>query len=136
MTATRFSRTGRREDKRTWWLNHLRAQGESEQTQAAYCRAHGLVPRYFTRWQGKLRPDRGTVVRDSAARLVPVVIRSERAASRSVTCESSSASTAVPIRLNLGNGMSLSLELAARRQTRIFGRKQTTPSTPQMGGKA
>ena len=116
MTAMRLSPSRRREDKRTWWRNHLRAQRESGQTQAAYCRAHGLDPRYFTRWKGKLRPDRGTVVRSSPARLVPVVIRSERAASRPVACESSSTSTAVPIRLNLnlGNGMSMSLELAAR----------------------
>jgi hypothetical protein len=115
MTATRFSPTGRREDKRTWWRNHLQAQRESGQTQAAYCRTHGLDPRYFTRWKGKLRPPRGAVVRGSPARLVPVVIRSERAASRSVACELSSTSTAVPIRLtlNLGNGMSMSLELAA-----------------------
>lgn len=112
MTATRFSPTGR-EDKRTWWRNHLQAQSESGQTQAAYCRTHGLDPRYFTRWKGKLRPNRGTAVRGSAARLVPVVIRSERAPSGPVTCESSSTSTAVPIRLNLGNGMSLSMELAA-----------------------
>ena len=113
MTATRLSPTGRREDKRTWWRNHLRAQSESRQTQAAYCRTHGLDPRYFTRWKGKLRPDRETIVRGSSARLVPVVIRSARAPAGRVTCESSSTCTAVPIRVNLGNGMSLSLELAA-----------------------
>ncbi len=116
MTATRFLPAGQREHKRTWWRNHLQAQRESGRTQAAYCRTHGLDPKYFTRWKGKLRPNRGTVVRGSPTRLVPVVIRSERAPSGPVTCESSSTSTAVPIRLNLtlGNGMSMSLELAAR----------------------
>jgi len=116
MSATRFLPAGQREHKRTWWRNHLQAQRESGQTQAAYCRTHGLDPKYFTRWKGKLRLGRGTVVPGSRARLVPVVIRSERAASRSVTCESSLRSTDVPMRLNLnlGNGMSLSLELAAR----------------------
>ena len=114
MTATRLLPAGRRDHKRTWWRNHLQAQTESGQTQAAYCRTHGLDPRYFTRWKGKLRPNRGKVVRGSSVRLVPVVIRSERALSGPATCESSSTPTAVPIRLNLGNGMSMSLELAAR----------------------
>jgi hypothetical protein len=33
------------------------AQRGSGQTQAAYCRTHGLDPKYFTRWKGKLRPN-------------------------------------------------------------------------------
>ena|SRR5271165_5780601 len=112
MTATRRSPIRRREDIRASWLDHLRAQRESGQKQAAYCRAHGLDPRYFTRWKRKLT-DLGTVERSTAACLVPVVIRSERAPSGPRACESSSVSTAILVRLTLGNGMSLSLELAA-----------------------
>jgi len=52
MTTRRLSPSRRREDVRAWWAEHLAAQGRSGQTQAAYCRARGLDPKYFTLWKG------------------------------------------------------------------------------------
>lgn len=50
-----LSPSRRREEVRTWWAEHLTAQRKSGRTQAAYCRARGLDPKYFTLWKGKLR---------------------------------------------------------------------------------
>jgi hypothetical protein len=48
MARNRLSPSRRREDIRAWWGEHLTAQRKSGQTQAAYCRAQGLDPKYFT----------------------------------------------------------------------------------------
>lgn len=61
MTTRRLSPSRRREDVRAWWAEHLAAQGRSGQTQAAYSRARGLDPRYFTLWKGKLQATAGRV---------------------------------------------------------------------------
>lgn len=113
MHVTRLSPLRRREDIRAWWSNHLQAQQDSGQTQAAYCRARGVDPKYFTLWKRKLLV--GAQARGPAERprLVPVVLRSTRAPAGAATTEASPTAAAVAIRLNLGNGMSLSLELAA-----------------------
>ena len=50
MARNRLSPSRRREDVRAWWAEHLAAQRKSGQTQAAYCRAQGLDPKYFTLW--------------------------------------------------------------------------------------
>jgi len=118
MNVTRLSHSRRREDIRTWWAEHLSAQRGSGQSQAAYCRARGLDPKYFTLWKRKLRNEPAKAKPVDPPRLVPVVIRGECAtpapASRTPrTGEPNLTSAAVAIRLNLGNGMSLSLELAA-----------------------
>ena len=81
MSVTRLSPSRRREDIRAWWSDHLQAQRDSGQTQAAYCRARGLDPKDFTLWKRKLRDERAVVVRIDSPGLVPVVVRSERAAS-------------------------------------------------------
>ena len=70
MTRNRLSPSRRREDIRAWWAEHVAAQRRSGQTQAAYCRAQGLNPKYFTLWKGKLQ---ATAVA-SAPRMVPVVV--------------------------------------------------------------
>ena len=109
MARNRLSPSRRREDIRAWWAEHLAAQRKSGQTQVAYCRAQGLDPKYFTLWKGKLR-------RASAAstRMVPVVVTPspELPVSVSAVAETVPASAAVSLRLVLGNGMSLSLEIA------------------------
>ncbi|MGO9264443.1 MAG: IS66 family insertion sequence element accessory protein TnpA [Candidatus Binataceae bacterium] len=113
MPTPRLSLSRRREDIRAWWAEHLAAQRNSGQNQVTYCRARDLDPKYFTLWKRKLRNVRAIAERRDPPRLVPVVVRSERAPAASVAAESISTSTAVAIRLTLSNGMSLTLELAA-----------------------
>jgi hypothetical protein len=111
MNVTRLSPLRRRKDVRAWWSEHLQAQRHSGQTQAAYCRARGIDPKYLTLWKRKLIDASVASERDEPPRLVPVVVRSERATLAAT--EGNASSAAVAIRLNLGNGMSLSLEVAA-----------------------
>lgn len=117
MTTARLSPSRRREDIRAWWAEHMAAQRSSGQNQAAYCRARGLDPKYFTLWKRKLLDARGGAVPADPPRLIPVVVRPERATSAPASTmprsDEASPTAAVAIRLNLGNGMSLSLELAA-----------------------
>ena len=104
MTRNRLSPSRRREDIRAWWTEHLAAQRKSGQSQVAYCRAQGLDPKCFTLWKGKLR--------SAAPRMVPVVITPAAEPPVSEVREVASGSTIVSLRLSLGNGMSLSLEIA------------------------
>ena len=115
MDVARLPPSRRREDVRAWWADHLRAQRESGQTQAAYCRGRGLDAKYFTLWKRKLLTDHVASERPERPRLVPVVVRPERSAASTAprTEAASAAVTVVAIQLNLGNGISLSLELAA-----------------------
>lgn len=110
MNVTRLSPLRGRKDVRAWWSEHLQAQQHSGQTQVAYCRTRGIDPKYFTLWKRKLIDASVASERDEPPRLVPVVVRSEPA--RSAATEVNASSAAVAIRLNLGNGMSLSLEVA------------------------
>lgn len=98
----------RREDVRAWWTEHLAAQRKSGQTQAAYCRAQGLDPKYFTLWKGKLRE----VAAASTPRLVPVVVTPTAERPLSAISEKASVSAVVSVHLSLGNGLSVSLEIA------------------------
>ena len=61
MNVTRLSPSRRREDIRAWWAEHLQTQQDSGQSQATYCRARGLDPKYFTLWKRKLREGRAAV---------------------------------------------------------------------------
>ncbi len=70
MARNRLSPSRRREDIRASWAEHLTAQRKSGQTQAAYCRAQGLDPKYFTLWKGKLHD----VEMAGPPRIVPVVV--------------------------------------------------------------
>ena len=70
MARNRLSRSRRREDIRAWWAEDLTAQPKSGQTQAAYCRAQGLDPKYFRLWKGKLRDAEMA----GLPRMVPVVV--------------------------------------------------------------
>jgi hypothetical protein len=111
MPTNRLSPSRRREDVRAWWAEHLAAQRKSGQTQVAYCRARGLDPRYFTLWKGKLR---GAYV--ATPRMVPVVVApsAEPPVVHPVPAdpETAPASAVVCLRLSLGNGISVSLEIA------------------------
>ena len=109
MTRNRLSPSRRREDIRAWWAEHLAAQRKSGQSQAAYCRAQGLDPKYFTLWKGKVQ----ACAAASVPRMVPVVVAPAAQPPVSALCETASASTIVSLRLSLGNGMVLSLEIAA-----------------------
>jgi hypothetical protein len=75
-----------------------------------------LDPKYFTLWKRKLRDEPARTKPIEPPRFVPVVIRGERTvapALRNPFSEGASLScAAVAIRLNFGNGMSMSLELA------------------------
>ena len=108
MARNRLSPSRRREDIRVLWAEHLAAARKSGETQVAYCRAQGLDPKYFTLWKGKLRA--ATVV--SAPRIVPLVAAPTAEPPASAMPETGSVSPVVSLRLALGNGMSLSLEIA------------------------
>src|SRR5271156_668456 len=115
MISTRLSPSRRREDIRAWWAAHMKAQHDSGQSQVAYCRARGLDPKYFTLWKRKLREPRGSAETIEPARLVPVVVRAHKALSPSKVAREkrpSEPATTVALRLSLGNGISLSLEVA------------------------
>jgi hypothetical protein len=115
MSATGLSPSRRREDIRAWWAAHLKAQQDSGQSQVAYCRARGLDPKYFTLWKRKLREPQGSGETIEPARLVPVVVRAHKPVSPSKVAQEKRASepaTVVALRLSLGNGISLSLEVA------------------------
>ena len=115
MNATRLSPSRRREDILAWWAEHLQVQRDCGQTQVAYCRARGLDPKYFTLWKRKLRDERAAAKPVESPRLVPVVLRGDRSAPAPTAPRSEPASTpaaVVAIRLNLGNGISVSLEAA------------------------
>ena len=115
MSATRLSPSRRREDIRAWGAAHMKEQQDSGQSQVAYCRAKGLDPKYFTLWKRKLREPRGSGETIEPARLVPVVVRAHKAVSPSKVARekrSSEPATIVALRLSLGNGISLSLEVA------------------------
>jgi len=98
----------------------MKAQQDSGQSQADYCRARGLEPKYFTLWKRKLRepqvPAKPAKIAEPA-RLVPVVVRADRAVSPSPVRpgkRSSEPPAMVVLRVSLGNGISLSLEVATR----------------------
>lgn len=115
MSATRLSPSRRREDIRAWWAAHVKAQRVSGQSQVDYCRARGLDPKYFTLWKRKQRDPRVTAKTVESARLVPVVVRADRTVRAPTVprAESSHEQPAiVALRLSLGNGISLSLEVA------------------------
>jgi hypothetical protein len=115
MISTRLSPSRRREDIRAWWTAHMKAHQDSGQSQVAYCRARGLDPKYFTLWKRKLREPQGSAETIEPARLVPVVVRAHKALSPSKVARekrSSEPATTVALRLSLGNGISLSLEVA------------------------
>ncbi len=107
MPTNRLSHSRHREDVRAWWADHLAAQRKSGQTQAAYCRARGLDPKYFTLWKSKLRQASA-----ASPRMVPVVVTPSVEPPVSAVTETVPASTMVTLRLSLGNGLSLSLEIA------------------------
>jgi hypothetical protein len=115
MISTRLSPSRRREDIRAWWAAHMKAQQDSGQSQVAYCRARGLDPKYFTLWKRKLRGLGVSAETVEPASLVPVVVRSHKTVSPSkVAREKRSCEPAatVALSLSLGNGISLSLEVA------------------------
>ncbi len=72
MDVARLPPSRRREEVRAWWTDHLRAQRESGQTQAAYCRGRGLDAKYFTPWKRKLLADHVASERPESPRLGPV----------------------------------------------------------------
>jgi hypothetical protein len=111
MDVTRLSPLRGRKDVRAWWSEHVQAEQRSGQTPVEYCRARGIDPKYLALWKRKLMEAPVASGRDEPPRLVPVVVRSERA--RSSATEANAASAAVAVRLDLGNGMSVSLEVAS-----------------------
>ncbi len=111
MNGKQLSPSRRRDDVRVWWAQHLAAQRSSGRNQAAYCRARGLDPKYFTLWKRKLLalPVTPAVERPQ---LVPVTVRAERIkTARGTEGDRPLPTSFVALRLSLGNGMSLSLEV-------------------------
>jgi hypothetical protein len=97
-----------------WWAAHVKAQRDSAQSQVAYCRARRLDPKYFTLWKPRQRGLRVSVKPTEAPGLIPVVVRADRMAAATPRGEPTHEPAAiVALRLSLGNGISLSLEVAA-----------------------
>lgn len=116
MSGTRLSPSRRREDIRVWWAAHVKAQRDSGQSQVAYCRARGLDPKYFTLWKRRQRGLRVSAKPIEAPGLIPVVVRADRMALAPATPRGEPThepAAIVALRLSLGNGISLSLEVAA-----------------------
>ena len=93
----------------------MKAQQDSGPSKVAYCRARGLDPKYFTLWKRKLRKPQRSEETIEPARLVPVVVRAHKAVSPSKMARekrSSEPAAIVALRLSLGNGISLSREVA------------------------
>jgi hypothetical protein len=93
----------------------MKAQRGSGQSQVAYCRSRGLDAKYFTLWKRKLREPQGSGETIEPARLVPVVVRAHKTVSPSKVAREKRAcepAATVALRLSLGNGISLSLEVA------------------------
>jgi hypothetical protein len=117
MSGTRLSPSRRREDIRAWWAAHVKAQRDSGQSQVAYCRARGLDPKYFTLWKRRQRDRdlRVTAKTSEPAGLIPVVVRADRMALAPAVPRGDPThepTAIVALRLSLGNGISLSLEVA------------------------
>jgi hypothetical protein len=112
MGSKRSLRPRRWEEIRARWRAHLEAQRMSGRTQVAYCQAHGLDPRYFSVWKGKLKPAERTarrapapkVAKHSVVPLVPVVIKSSSGTDASTT-------DPLTIHLRLPNGLSVSITI-------------------------
>lgn len=116
MSGTRLSPSRRREDIRAWWAAHVKSQRDSGQSQVAYCRARGLDPKYFTLWKRRQRGLRVSAKPTEAPGLIPVVVRADRMALAPATPRGEPThepAAIVALRLSLGNGISLSLEVAA-----------------------
>jgi hypothetical protein len=93
----------------------MKAQQDSGQSQVEYCRARGLDPKYFTLWKRRPREPGVPAKIVETARLVQVVVRAERAVSPAPgrpEKQSNGPAAIVVLRLSLGNGISLSLEVA------------------------
>jgi hypothetical protein len=99
-----------------WWAAHVKAQRDSGQSQVAYCRARGLDPKYFTLWKRRQHGLRVSAKPTEAPGLIPVVVRADRMALAPATPRGEPThepAAIVALRLSLGNGISLSLEVAA-----------------------
>ncbi len=113
MPTNRLSPSRRREDIRTWWSEHLVSQVSSGQSQVDYCRARGLDQKYFTLWKRKLREQ---PLASGGARLVPVTLKPSAMSmpSRPIlrSADELAAASAISLRLSLGSGLTVSLEIA------------------------
>jgi len=116
MSATRLSPSRRREDIRAWWAAHMKEQQDSGQARWLIAARRVWIQSTLTLWKRKLREPRGsgeTIV--EPARLVPVLVRANKAVSPSKVAREkrlSEPASIVALRLSLGNGISLSLEVA------------------------
>ncbi len=69
MAMNRVLPSRRREDIRAWWGEHLAAERESGQIQAACCGEQGVDTKYFTLWRGN-----GYTQMTGARCIVPMVV--------------------------------------------------------------
>lgn len=105
----------RREDIWERWRAHLEAHRASGQTQAAYCQTHGLDPRHFSVWKGKLKGlerngRKARAIRGAtrpALRLVPLVIK------KNIDSAAAADTDPMTIHLRLSNGLSVSMSISS-----------------------
>jgi transposase len=61
-----------REANRAQWEEHVRAWGKSGLRQSAYCREHGLLPKPFSLWVGRVK--KASAEPAASLKMVPVVV--------------------------------------------------------------
>lgn len=113
MSMKERSVSRRHQEARARWAGHLSTQPESGQNQVNYCRAHGLDPKSFSLWKRKLHEPGKT----DTVRMVPLIVTRPGAS----TIGSASRPTAVSLRLALGNGLLVSLEVALNDLSVVLG---------------
>ena len=63
-----------REERRAFWHGHFEAWASGDESQAAYCRRHGLSPMSFSHWKRRFERERlGSVVGSTESTGAPLV---------------------------------------------------------------
>ena len=69
---------------RTFWVEHVAAWEQSELTQSAYCRDHGICYRQFSQWKSRLKREQQILDSpDDPQAFVSVAVESETGATPS-----------------------------------------------------
>lgn len=101
---------------RAKWQQHVTAQQSSGQSQAAYCRTHGLNPKYFSLWKRKLRASIGPAAAPAdraAITFVPVTVRAPAAGALLPSAPGGPEPAPAVLKATLANGVAVELALGS-----------------------
>ncbi len=102
---------------RARWQQHLTAQQTSGRSQADYCRAHGLSPKYFSLWKRKLRmrteppADKAAPENTAAVTFVPITVKPIVPKTLPNSPRSVPEPTSAVLKATLANGVAVELAL-------------------------